>query len=259
MKISVVVPCYNSSETIRRCIESVFEQTLSPYEIIVVDDGSSDDTLLLLEKLKEECPSNIKYHILKQVNSGPSIARNKGIRHASGDWIAFLDSDDYWNEQNLMNVEIFLNINTKYSLIGGSLNNLTQMQNISYNALLYRNYFQTSTVIVKRNIINDFLFNERQKYSEDYRTWLLITYENSACIIPTIKAYPVFESNNGFLGVGLSSQLWMMEVGELSNYSFLRKNRKISFNKWLEISVWSYIKYLRRIFVRNFLKISNVK
>ena len=88
--VSVIIPSYNRSHLLPRCLDSVIAQDYSPSEIIVVDDGSTDSTRSLL---RDSYPG-IK--VITQANKGVSAARNAGIRAASGDWLAFLDSDDTW-------------------------------------------------------------------------------------------------------------------------------------------------------------------
>ncbi len=95
-KVSVVIPTYNRAAKVRNGIESVLAQTVSNLEVIVVDDGSSDDTG---EILGEIFGDRIRYHA--QANQGASMARNKGIAEARGEWIAFLDSDDLWEKDKL--------------------------------------------------------------------------------------------------------------------------------------------------------------
>lgn len=90
MKVSVIIPTYNREKTIKRCIDSVVNQSMPPYEIIVVDDGSTDKTL----KILNEHFKDIK--IIKQNHQGAQVARNAGILAAQGEYIAFLDSDDEW-------------------------------------------------------------------------------------------------------------------------------------------------------------------
>lgn len=91
MRVSVVVPAYNREKTIIRCIDSIMNQTIPPYEIIVVDDGSTDKTIEILEAL--DC-GNLR--IIRQNHRGAQAARNLGIINARGEYIAFLDSDDEW-------------------------------------------------------------------------------------------------------------------------------------------------------------------
>ena len=88
--ISVVIPAYNSAVFLPDCINSIRQQSVPLHEIIVVDDGSSDNTGAVVKTLG----GNIIY--IKQENQGPAAARNHGIQQATGDWIAFLDADDQW-------------------------------------------------------------------------------------------------------------------------------------------------------------------
>src|SRR5262245_42788481 len=87
---SVVIPTYNRLEFLISAIESVERQTYKSFEIIVVDDGSTDDTLAHLSALGD------RVTLLRQMRKGPGAARNMGARHASGAYVAFLDSDDLW-------------------------------------------------------------------------------------------------------------------------------------------------------------------
>ena len=101
MKVSVIIPCYNCASTIQIALNSVLNQTYPVNEVICINDGSIDNTLNILNSYKERFPSSIRFKILNQSNSGPSVARNQGIDIAASDWIAFLDSDDYWTNQKI--------------------------------------------------------------------------------------------------------------------------------------------------------------
>lgn len=95
--VSVIIPTYNRAETVGRTIQSVIAQTYRPMEVIVVDDGSTDQTLEALNRFGSE----IK--VILQTNRGPSAARNNGVAHSKGEIIAFLDSDDTWRNDKLEN------------------------------------------------------------------------------------------------------------------------------------------------------------
>lgn len=88
---SVVIPAYNRSNEIKRAIDSVLRQTIQDFEILVVDDGSTDNTVEIVKTIKDN-----RIHILWQANSGATAARNNGIKHAFGKYVSFLDSDDEW-------------------------------------------------------------------------------------------------------------------------------------------------------------------
>lgn len=98
LNISAVIPAFNREQTIGRAIESVLAQSRPPKELIVVDDGSTDDTF------EKASAFNGIVRVIKQKNSGASAARNRGVYESDGDWIAFLDSDDYWNPDHLARV-----------------------------------------------------------------------------------------------------------------------------------------------------------
>ena len=93
MKISIIVPVYNVEEYLPRCLDSLVHQTLKEIEIIVVNDGSPDGSQKIIDKYQKKYPKKIKSYIKK--NGGLSDARNFGIKYATGEYIAFLDSDDY--------------------------------------------------------------------------------------------------------------------------------------------------------------------
>ncbi len=91
-KISVIVPVYNVEEYLNRCVESILDQTFEDFELILIDDGSSDNSGSLCDEFAKN-NSNIK--VLHLENGGPARARNKGIEIATGEYIGFADSDDY--------------------------------------------------------------------------------------------------------------------------------------------------------------------
>lgn len=113
--ISVVVPLYNKSSTIRRCLESVFSQTVLPSELIIIDDGSKDESLTIASNIIES-NSNIPVRILNQKNSGVSYTRNRGVSLAKSDYVAFLDADDEWHNDFIENAHKLLSRNQDISL-----------------------------------------------------------------------------------------------------------------------------------------------
>lgn len=105
--LSVIIPVYNASALINRCLDSIFQQTTQySYEIILVDDGSKDDSIELVKARKEK---NIILY--QQENFGPSAARNKGVELASGRYCAYLDADDYWLDGFIQKTVSFLDEN----------------------------------------------------------------------------------------------------------------------------------------------------
>jgi glycosyltransferase involved in cell wall biosynthesis len=94
--ISVIIPVYNGEKTIKETIEAVLNQTFSDFELIVINDGSQDSTLDIVSSIQE---ARIK--VFSYPNAGQAISRNRGLSHACGEFIAFLDADDLWTPDKL--------------------------------------------------------------------------------------------------------------------------------------------------------------
>ena len=90
--VSIVMPCYNNGQTVARTVKSIQAQTQENWELIAIDDGSKDDTLVVLEQLAQDEP---RMRVIHQENGGVSAARNRGMEAAKGQWISFVDADDH--------------------------------------------------------------------------------------------------------------------------------------------------------------------
>lgn len=99
MKFSIIIPVYNVEKYLPVCIESIVKQTYTDFEVILVDDGSTDSSPDLCDKYADECGS---IHVIHQSNKGLSSARNNGVKKATGEYILFLDSDDYYSDVNCL-------------------------------------------------------------------------------------------------------------------------------------------------------------
>lgn len=249
IEFSAIIPVYNNPEA-TRAIESILNQSYKcNYEIIVVDDGSKDNSYETLLEYKEKYKLD-NLTVIKQSNGGPSKARNRGIKESRGKYIAFLDSDDVWHKDKIEKQMEVLKKNSDIKLVSTTLNGRTikgfnHIHTVTLRELLYRNSIFTSTVVVEKAVIEHFGgFNEKQKYSEDYRLWLSIASEYK-CVVLNESLVTYGDGEAGF-GGGLSSKLWEMEKGELSNYKVLLKNNKITKEKYLGVVAISFSKYLLR-------------
>lgn len=260
IKVSVVIPYFNNEKEILRALQSVIKQTYTNFEIIVVDDGSKDNSHSLVEDFIQR-NQGVKIKHLSQKNSGPSSARNLGVTHASGVYLAFLDSDDAWYPDKLeCQMKILKEINYNVSVIGSRYDvvtgsdfmeenyipkvGFTRMKKISFTKMLLRNYIYTSACVINRDdFINAGGFNINQKYSEDYALLLRLSHGKGALLIEK-ALFCMFKKPFG--ESGLSSNLKQMEFGELSNYHSLYKERKISIVTLLLVSGFSYLKYILR-------------
>ena len=117
MIITIVIPVYNTEKYLDQCIESVRVQTYQEWEIIAIDDGSTDASLEILKKYRD-LDSRIIIH--EQSNQGAGPARNYGIKNAQGDYIAFLDSDDYWADERCLEKLVFFLAEKEYPPIAGT-------------------------------------------------------------------------------------------------------------------------------------------
>jgi teichuronic acid biosynthesis glycosyltransferase TuaG len=177
--ITVIIPTYNSSKYIIETIDSVIHQTFKDFEIIIVDDSSTDNTVELIKEFKFE---NIKLYTLKK-NSGASVARNFALSKARGRFIAFLDSDDIWNLQKLEKQINFM-ISNNYGFTYTSINIINENNQIikknrktvnvvKYKTLLRNTVIATSTVIIDKNQFGDFRMPIIRS-GQDYATWLML-------------------------------------------------------------------------------------
>lgn len=151
--VSIITPTYNSAKYISETIESVLDQTHENWELLIVDDGSTDHTVDII-KIFITQDNRIQLYRLKS-NSGPAIARNKGITEANGDYIAFLDADDLWKSKKLETQLTFMKADncdvcfSSYELIdkqGNVLNKIVKaLPRLSYQKLLKSNYIGNLT------------------------------------------------------------------------------------------------------------------
>jgi len=182
LKISVIIPTYNRKHTLSRAISSVFSQTLKPFEIIIVDDGSTDGTKEWLSKMYP------KIQTINQSNSGVSMARNVGIKIAKGDWIALLDSDDEWLtkklEKQVTSLKenpdlLFCHTNEIWIRNGVRINQSRKHQ--KYGGHIFEKCLDIcrispSSALFKKSILDDLGgFDEKLPVCEDYDLWIRIT------------------------------------------------------------------------------------
>jgi teichuronic acid biosynthesis glycosyltransferase TuaG len=177
--ISVIIPVYNCKRYIEQAIKSVINQTIKT-EIIIIDDASDDGTDLILKPYIEK--DKIIY-IRNNTNLGVAKSRNNGVLVAKGNYIAFLDSDDWWHKNKLkLQLELMNKTNAPFCYTGRELcaedgTSLGQYieipQKITYRQLLYTNVIACSSVVVRRDIALQFPM-VHDEFHEDYIMWLSI-------------------------------------------------------------------------------------
>ena len=201
MKFSVVIPLYNKEHYIEATIQSVLNQTCRDFEVLVVDDGSRDNSLALARKFESE-----RVRIIPQENQGVSVARNTGILNAQGEFICFLDADDEWRPEYLATID---KLTVKYpesaifvtayavNMGNGKINYSTRLEPEtgclpSYWLTLAKGYdfVWTSATTMRRDTLMDAgLFKPGEKIGQDLDMWARVArinprvaYSNHICV-----------------------------------------------------------------------------
>lgn len=176
--VTVIIATYNRSKLVADAVESVQAQTYPNVEIIVVDDGSKDDTLAVLSRFGS------RIRVLSQPNGGPGAARNNGIRHASGDLVAFLDDDDTWRP-NKLSVQVRLFEDPDVHLVHAgimfryedSARDCTLMRgaHVDLHDMLRGIILSLNTVVVRRSVFDELgVFDESFRVAEDYEFFMRV-------------------------------------------------------------------------------------
>lgn len=230
-EISVIIPTYNRCDLLKRAINSVIKQTITPKEIIIVDNGSTDQTYQMVSSLFPE----INYFIEKK--RGVSAARNKGILESKSKWIAFLDSDDAWKPTKLeKQMEYSVFNQDKYRIIHTDetwyrnkkfLNQLKKHKKSGGN--IFKNSLQLccispSSVVLKKQIFEEYgLFDENLEVCEDYDMWIRITSKEEVGFLdsPLVLKY-------GGHSDQLSKKFWGMDRFRIKSLEKNLKNEHFS-------------------------------
>ena len=202
LKISVIIPCHNAGPWVEAALTSVTDQTVAPYEIIVVNDASTDDSV---EKIQS---SGVPVQLIHAKCGSPAGARNVGIRHATGDWLAYLDADDYWYPNHLQEAKALLETHDDVAYMsrfdrcyaGGMkidrgnpwpikvpTNGLADRQFVDCLNQAFRYYM--STTMQRRDRVNEVGgFDEDLVRREDFELWLRVIHNRTWTFNPIATA-----------------------------------------------------------------------
>jgi len=261
--VSAIIPCYRCAQTIERAVSSVANQTVRPYELILVDDASSDHTLDELKVLKSKYGEWVKIVEL-QKNVGAASARNAGWLVATQSYIAFLDSDDEWHPEKIKiqyqymvdNPEVAISGHTFSELPNKSVQKLNwpvaleSVEKITWWQLLLKNRFITPSVMLKKDI--PFKFAEGKRHVDDHLLWLEIVGAKLSAVKLNVNLAAIYKPMFG--ASGLSSNMWLMEKAELSNYRYLYMQKRLRFYQYLFLQSFSIAKFFRRLIVLYILR-----
>ena len=215
MHFSVVIPLYNKQNSIVATLQSVLAQTYTNYEIIVVDDGSTDDSANVAEATLRECKVygvECRGRVIRVANGGVSSARNIGIMEAKGEYIAFLDGDDLWGRDYLKVsaklIAEFPNAGIYGSASGLVINDVLTDETILYvghrgwieNPWIVGPPFSTSATIVDKKVFDVIgLFDERMTHGEDLDMWWRIVLKYPCVYEDIVHSYYRVDAENSLM------------------------------------------------------------
>lgn len=237
-RVSIIVPAYNAARYLPAAISSVLSQTYADWELIVIDDGSTDETRSVVHSYSPKLGAKLRY--LHQSNRGVSAARNRGIREAQGEFVALLDADDVWLPTRLARGVALLDSSPRVGLVhsrlaridsnGATVDYLTfparyQAGRIAVDLYTRRANILSPTVLLRMRCLDDVgLFDETMHASEDRDLWFRIAERHEVAYIDEILAH--YRVNSG----GATSDPDRMLKGQLF---FIHKHYKRSVCSWV--------------------------
>ncbi len=208
-KVSIIIPVYNGEKYLSETLDSIIGQIFTDWEIVAVNDGSTDNSHTILQEYKSKLGSKMK--IIDQENSGVSVARNVAIDNSEGRYFAFIDSDDVWLPEKLEKQIAILDDNPDVALVYSDLldlvreNTNTRKQILNkklhrghiFEPLFYFNFIPLSSVVVKKEIIEKYgNFDAHYKIIQDYDLLLRIAEDNVIDYVDeSLLLYRIHENN----------------------------------------------------------------
>ncbi len=197
--VSVIIPTYNCATWLAECLQSVLDQSRPPDEIIVIDDGSSDDTEPVIDRFKSEII------FIRQENQGQSVARNNGVAISSGKWLAFMDADDIWFPHKLEKQLDYLKQNPHFSMVASDMTEGVNLDSETtslfskfadihegkiFRRLLRSSYIFPSTVVIRKSVYDKFGgFDPSLQMMEDLDLFMKVARDYEIGIIQERHAF----------------------------------------------------------------------
>jgi glycosyltransferase involved in cell wall biosynthesis len=226
-KVSVIIPIYNVASVVAETLNSVLAQTYTDFEVLIIDDGSTDTSVAICQEFQDA-----RFRIIHQQNRGLAGARNTGIRHAQGDYLAFLDSDDLWLpeklERHVQHLDTTPEVGVSFSRScfidaqGQPLGiyQMPKLTDITPGYLFCRNPISNGSCVVIRKAVldeirfqdnlygavEDFYFDDSFRQSEDIECWVRIALQTSWKIEGIPEALTLYRVNMGGLSANILNQ-----------------------------------------------------
>ncbi len=233
--VSVLIPVFNGEKFIRQALISILKQTYRPLEVIIVDDGSTDNSLREIEDLKDNRIILIK----NESNRGISYSLNQGIHKARGEFFARMDADDISLPDRIRQQVSFLSNNREIGIVGSAIYKIDsygRVQNIIFPpetdieirfSLLFMSPFAHPTVMIRKKILEDFKlrYDEKLKFAQDYKLWsqILENTEGANISIPLLK-YRHHEQSISISKKRHQRDIWN-QIRKYNLYNYLEKDK----------------------------------
>ncbi|GAB3693465.1 glycosyltransferase family 2 protein [Spirosoma flavus] len=264
---SIVIPLYNKAAYVGKAIESVLKQTFQNFELIIVDDGSADNSLYEVNKYTDP-----RLKVIRQLNAGVSSTRNKGVQYAQFNFIAFLDADDWWNNCFLEEMAKLITNYPEANLYGSSyyvvkhgINKRAEIGLSSNFEAGYIDYFKVysrtfwvpincSFVVLSKTAFDQVGgFNSSIKFGEDFDLWVRIALKGKVAYVNKALAYSNQDADPQYRALG-NNKFWKKDEHVTFYFSALQKNQQDNhtLNYLLDgLKVRSLVNYYLRGVYRN--------
>lgn len=256
-KVTILISIYNGAKTLDRCFESIKKQTFQDFEIVCINDGSTDATKNLLGKWQSAFGERFKI-IENNPGLGLTKSLNKGLELAQGAYTARIDADDWWQREKLEKQIAFLTANPEYGLIGCNYINITQDKELSVTlkttdteirkSIIKRNPFAHSCVIFDTTLIKSAgKYDGGVRYGQDYDLWLRVFPNTKLYNLPEFLCYRSIDQ-----GISLEkqrAQMWQCmktQVKYIKRYSLSLKNYLYLIEPLIVILTPNWAKNLKR-------------
>ena len=236
MRFSVIVPLYNKAPYIKKALGSVMDQTFKDYELIVVDDGSTDNSFSVAEDILKG--SMLDYQLIHQENAGVSTARNNGVAASHGEYICFLDADDWWAQTFLERMNWLINEYKEAGIYGSNYyyvkngQQRTCITNAETGIIDYCKVYSerlampltSISVSLSRHVFSEFGgFKPHIKLGEDFDLWIRIALEYKVAFLSEPLAFYFQDSNKKYRAIG---KLYPPQVHMLWNLGYLESEER---------------------------------
>lgn len=236
MTFSIIIPLYNKSPYVKKALESIYAQTFRDFELIVVDDGSTDESYSVAKSSLID--SGTKYQLIHQGNLGASVARNNGVAASRGDYVCFLDADDWWSASFLERIDWLIREFPEAGIYGSNyyyVKNGRQRVCVKSAKTGYINYCKvysdglampltSISVAINREVFEKTGgFNPKLKLGEDFDLWIRIALKFRVAFLNEPLAYYFQDSDPEWRGIG---KLQSPQHHMLWNVGYLEKEER---------------------------------